>query len=400
MALRRTGLSLLLTLGPAALVMASESGTAPAPPPPRTAPLSVQLADSVLARWPDPLAISAKGWEYTPGIVLRGIAEVYRVQRDPRYLAYVKRWVDAHISPDGRIDFGDDEGGHNLDRFQPGILLFLLQEETGEGRYRKAAMGLRARFDSFPRNRSGGFWHKKKYPNQMWLDGLYMAEPFLVRYGKVFGEPAYCYDTAVRQILLAAEHTRAGSAGLFRHAWDEEKAAPWADPATGVSLEVWGRASGWFLMALVDVLEDLPPSHPGHPLLVALFREAARGVVATQDASSGLWYQVMDKGDRPENWLETSASGMFVYALRRGVAAGLLDTKADRAARKGWDALVARLEKESSGRIVVRGSVEGMSVQKDYGAYVARRRLDDSPHGLCALLLASAAMEYPAPRSR
>lgn len=392
----RTTVCLLAVLIAAALVMAGRSGAGPAP----AVPISVRLADSVLARWPDPLSLSAKGWEYTPGIVLRGIAEVFRVRRDPRYLAYIKRWVDAHLAPDGQIDFGDDEGGHNLDRIQPGSLLFLLQEESADGLYRKAAMGLRARFDAFPRNRAGGFWHKKKYPNQMWLDGLYMAEPFLVRYGRVFGEPAYCYDTAVRQILLAAEHTRSGTSGLFRHAWDEDRNAAWADPATGVSPEVWGRATGWFLMTLVDVLEDLPPAHPGHPRLVALLREAARGVVATQDPRSGLWYQVMDKGDRPGNWLETSASGMFVYALRRGAAARYLDAGADRAARKGWDGLVTRLGEDPAGRPIIRDAVEGMSVQKDYGGYVARRRLESSPHGLCALLLASAAMETPVPPSR
>jgi unsaturated rhamnogalacturonyl hydrolase len=233
----------------------------------------------------------------------------------------------------------------------------------------------------------------------MWLDGLYMAEPFLVRYGRLFGEPSYCFDTAVRQILLAAEHTRSGrNDGLFRHAWDAERAAAWADPATGMSPEVWGRATGWLLMALVDVLEDLPPSHPGYPRLVALLKEAAGGAVAAQDPRTALWFQVMDKGSLPENWPETSGSGMLVYALRKGVAAGHLGADAERAARNAWNTLARALgDDHPAGRPVVRGAVEGMSVQKDFAGYVSRRRLDDSPHGLCALLLAAAAMEGSVP---
>jgi len=381
------------SLGLAAALLLSAPAAVSVPPAP---PLSARLADAVLARWPDPLSLSAKGWEYTSGIVLRGIAEVYRTRRDPRYLAYVKRWVDAYVAEDGRIDFGEDAGGHNLDRIQPGVLLLLLHEETGEPRYALAAMWLRARFGEFPKNAAGGYWHKKKYPEEMWLDGLYMAEPFLVRYGRLFGEPSFCADTAVRQLLLATSHTRVGKTGLFRHAWDEDRNAAWADPKTGVSPEVWGRASGWLLMALVDVLEDLPASHPGYQNLLTLFRAAARGVANVQDPKTGLWFQVLDKGERPDNWVETSASGMLVYALRRGAERGLLDPSFDRIARRAWEGLVATLGEDGEGRPVVRGAVEGMSVQKDYAGYVGKRRLEDSPHGLCALLLAASAMEAPA----
>ena len=376
-------------------VLLSLAAARTAAAPPTAAPVSIRIADAVLARWPDPLTLSPKGWEYTSGIVLRGIAEVWKVHHEPRHLAYIKRWVDAFVAADGRIDLGDDASGHNLDRIQPGVLLLLLDQETGERRYQLASMWLRARFDEFPRNLAGGYWHKKKYPNEMWLDGLYMAQPFLTSYGRRFGEGSFCWDTAVRQILLAASHTRVDGQHLFRHAWDEDRNAAWADPRTGVSPEVWGRASGWFLMALVDVLEDLPPSHPGYGRLVALLREAASGVRETQDPKSGLWHQVMDKGGLADNWLETSASGMFVYALRRGVERGHLDPSFGPVAEKGWAGLLAGLGSDAAGRPVIRGAVEGMSVQKDYAGYVARRRLEDSPHGICAYLLAASAMESP-----
>jgi unsaturated rhamnogalacturonyl hydrolase len=364
-----------------------------APPPAK--PLAVRLADSVLSRSPDPVTIADKGFEYTAGIVLYGIAEVYRHTRDPRYLTYIRRWVDTYVRDDGSIDLGEDAGGHNLDRIQPGNLVLFLYQETGDPKYACAARWLRARFDGFPRNAAGGFWHKQKYPDQMWLDGIYMAEPFLARYGRIFAEPGFCLDTAVAQTVLAGEKTRAGG-GLFRHAWDASSKAAWADPSSGIAPETWGRAMGWYVMALVDILAELPKDHPGRAPLRGLLREAASGMRRTQDRKTGLWFEVMDKGDQPGNWVETSASAMFVCALKRGVDAGLLGPADARVARKGWSGLLSRISVDTEGRPVVEGTVEGTSVQKDVAGYLARRRLTNAPHGLCAMMLAASAMEWPA----
>jgi unsaturated rhamnogalacturonyl hydrolase len=373
----------------------------PAPPsarPPSAGPMAVRLADAVLARWPDPLTLSEKGWEYTNGIVLRGIAEVYRTGRDPRYLDYVRRWVDAYLRPDGTVAVGEAE--HNFDRIQPGNLLLFLHEETGEARYEKAARFLRVRFDTIPKGAFGGYWHKQKYPQEMWLDSIYMGLPFLVRFGKRFGEPGFCFDTAVRQAALVGEHTRVGETGLFRHAWDQDKNAAWADPATGISPVVWGRAMGWYLMALVDILDDLPADHPGRPRLLALFREGTDGILRVQDPASGLWYQVLDQPALPGNWLETSASAMFVYALERGATRGYLDARAREAARRGWDGLRTRLTEDADGRPNVEGAVEGMSVLGSAQGYLEKRRLRNSPHGLCGMLLAASQMDPARPASR
>jgi hypothetical protein len=179
------------------------------------------------------------------------------------------------------------------------------------------------------------------------------------------------------------------------HAWDADRNAAWADPATGASPEVWGRAMGWYVMALVDMLAVLPPEHPGHAQLRDLFCEAAEGLRRTQDPRTGLWYQVMDKSDRPENWLEASASAMFVYALRRGVGDGLLDPSYGDLARKGWNGLLGRFIGDTEQGFVVFGAVEGMSVQIDLAGYLGRKRLDNSSHGLCGVLLAASAMEWP-----
>jgi rhamnogalacturonyl hydrolase YesR/pectate lyase len=383
----------LLTLGLASGVVGAVAAAAP---PPEQA-FAVRLADRVLSRWPTANAISDKGFEYNTGIVLDGIAEVYRHTRDPRYLDYIRAWVDAYLCDDGSVDLGEDAAGHNLDRIQPGNLVLFLYEETGDPKYKRAARWLRQRFDGFPRNSAGGFWHKQKYPDEMWLDGIYMAEPFLVRYGRKFAEPGFCFDTAVAQTLLIGEKTRAGG-GLFRHAWDADRNAAWADPATGASPEVWGRAMGWYVMALVDMLAELPEGHQGYASLRDLLREAAGGIRRTQDPKTGLWYQVMDKGERVENWLETSASAMFVYALKRGADDGLLGPAEAEAARRGWNGLLSRIAEDAEGRPVIGDTVEGTGVQKDLAGYLARKRLTNAPHGLCGMLLAGSAMEWPRAR--
>src|SRR6185503_1159372 len=181
--------------------------------------------------------------------------------------------------------------------------------------------------------------------------------------------------------------------------WDQDRNAAWADPETGASPVVWGRAMGWYFMALVDMLDDLPASHPGRARLLAIFREGAQGLLRVQDPASGLWYQVLDQPALPENWLETSGSAMFVYALKRGATRGYLDGQAAEAARRGWAGLVARVTEDAEGRPNVEGAVDGMSVQASVAAYLDKKRLRNSPHGLCGMLLAASQMD-PAPRRR
>ncbi len=191
---------------------------------------------------------------------------------------------------------------------------------------------MRALYDGFPKNADGGFWHKQTYPNQMWLDSIYMGEPFLAEYGDVVGTcGAFCADTVVLQSSLVATHLQDPTSGLLRHAWDDSTGtkATWADPTTGASSEVWGRALGWYVMSLVDNLPLLPASTNGKSELLAVLQQAMSGIASGQDAATGLWFQVVDKGDRSDNWLETSGSGMFVYALEAGVRRGS-STKASR----------------------------------------------------------------------
>jgi unsaturated rhamnogalacturonyl hydrolase len=307
--------------------------------------LAVRFANAIMARDPDPLDItSGATFEYNHGIVLRGIEQVYRYTHDKKYLDYVQSYVDDFVSADGAITIAS---GYSLDNIEPAVLLPFLYAETGLAKYKTAADNVRALYDGFPRNADDGFWHKQTYPNQMWLDGIYMGEPFLAEYGSVVGTcGSFCADTVVEQTSLLAAHVEDSTSGLLKHAWDDSASgskATWADPTTGVSPEVWGRALGWYAMSLVDTLPLIPDSTTGKSELVTILGRVAAGIKQYQDSQTGLWFQVVDKGSLSDDWLETSGSGMFVYALSAGVTRGLLDASYADVAAKGFAGLQTKV---------------------------------------------------------
>jgi unsaturated rhamnogalacturonyl hydrolase len=357
--------------------------------------LAVRFADAIMTRWPDPASISSSsGFEYNHGIVLRGMEQVYRHTSDARYLAYIKKYVDAYVSSSGSVDI---PSAHSFDNLQPSVLLPFLFQQTKTARYQLGADSVRARYDTIPRNADKGYWHKQQYPNQMWLDSIYMGEPFLARYGAVFGTcGSFCASTVVEQILLLAEHVRDTNTGLLYHAWDDSptgQKASWANPTTGRSPVVWGRALGWYAMALVDTLDDLPADEPGRSDMLGILAGIAAGLKATQDAKTGLWYQVLDQGNKSDNWLETSCSGMFVYALKVGVDRGYLDSSYLSVANAGWQGVKSKVTIDGNGLPTINGAVQGMGVQNDYAGYINQKTLSNSSHGLCSVLLAASEME-------
>jgi unsaturated rhamnogalacturonyl hydrolase len=353
-----------------------------------------RFADLILARWPDPSALdpARNGWEYNTGIVLFGLSKMYDASNDPRYLAYIRRWVDSYVDERGNLGW-QQERTHNLDYIQPANLILFLYERTGEERYRSAAKAVREAIDRIPRNAEGGFWHKSMYPNEMWIDGICMAGPFLMRYGALIGDKEASQQIAVDQALLAGRHCFDPKTGLLFHAWDQDRNAAWADPTTGVSPVIWSRGMGWYVMALVDILELLPPSHAGYPELHRLLRETVRGLSAVQDPKTGLWFQVLDQGKRADNWIETSSSGMFIYAMKKAVNLKLVDAKYAAVAERAWKGLQATIEQDADEYPVFAGAVQGMGVQKDYAGYVKIPRVKNSTHGLMAIQLASSQIE-------
>jgi unsaturated rhamnogalacturonyl hydrolase len=278
-------------------------------------------------------------------------------------------------------------------------LLLLLYKVTGQEKYRKAAALLRQQLKTHPRTSEGGFWHKKIYPSQMWLDGLYMGEPFYAEYAATFHEDAD-FDDIARQFMLMEMHARDPNTGLLYHGWDESKQQRWANPQTGRSPNFWGRAMGWYAMALVDTLDYFPKDHPQRNSLIAILKRLAAAVEKYQDRKSGLWYQVVDKAGAPGNYLEASASCMFVYALAKAVREDYLPASYLRVAAQGYQGIQKHfIEPETGGQVNLKGTVSvaglGGNPYRDgsYQYYLSERVVTNDPKGMGAFLLASTEME-------
>jgi unsaturated rhamnogalacturonyl hydrolase len=259
---------------------------------------------------------------------------------------------------------------------------------------------LREQLRKQPRNAEGGFWHKKIYPQQMWLDGLYMGEPFYAQYARTFNEPA-AFDDVANQFLLAARHTRDPGTGLMYHAWDAARAQPWADTATGLSPNFWGRAMGWYVVGLVETLDYFPANHPQRPAMIQALRAAAEAIARVQDPVTGLWWDVMDQPNRAGNYLEASASSMFAYALARAARLGYVDARYRTVAERGFGGLLSNLVRENPDGTaslinVVQVSGLGGSRRSDgsyrdgsYAYYVSEPVVTDDYKGVGPFILAA-----------
>jgi len=290
-------------------------------------------------------------WHYEHGLLLQALDAVGQRSGDPSFAAFVTEAMETLVSPAGTISgYRDDE--FNLDQVNPGKVAQILAGRTDDPRWAACLPQLRDQLDRQPRTPSRGFWHKKIYPDQMWLDGLYMQGPFLARWGREQGGPED-FDEVVFQLTLAEDRTRDPATGLLYHAWDEGRRQLWARPDTGWSPHFWSRAMGWYAMALVDCLDWLPAGHPGVPEVKAILVRLAGALAAVQDRESGLWFQVTDQGHRPGNYLETSGSAMFAYALAKGLRTGALadpEGALRRCADRAWEALVRdKLRQEADG---------------------------------------------------
>src|SRR5262245_30676210 len=241
--------------------------------------LASQLADTVLTNWPDYPGQTPERpgrWSYEQGVVLKGMERAWKQTGNPKYLEYIRATMDRYVADDGTIrTYRVDE--YNLDNIQLGRMLLFLYQNTKQDKYRKAAGLLRAQLRTHPRTSEGGFWHKQIYPSQMWLDGLYMAEPFYAEYAAVFHEDT-AFDDIAKQFVLVERHTRDDQTGLLYHGWDESKKQRWANPTTGRSPNFWGRAMGWYGMALVDTLDYFPKTHPQRKELIAILKRLATAV--------------------------------------------------------------------------------------------------------------------------
>ncbi|AOS44485.1 Unsaturated rhamnogalacturonyl hydrolase YteR [Lacunisphaera limnophila] len=288
---------------------------------------SVKLADSEIARLGDKHFFGGSNpkarIDYTTAFFGTALVKLADRTGKNAYADYGLKFGTSFVAADGTIHTYKRED-YNIDMIPPGKVLLLAWERGDRSPALKSALDtLYGQMQKHPRTSDGGYWHKLRYPNQMWLDGLFMASPFLAHYGKVFEDPA-AFDEVAKQILLMDKHGYDPKTGLYYHAWDETRSRPWANKETGQSPNFWGRAVGWYAMALVDSLDFFSPTHPEVEHLNEVLRKVADGIVRWQDPATGLWWQVLDQGPREGNYLEATASTMYVYTLAKGINRGYL----------------------------------------------------------------------------
>ena len=358
---------------------------------------SLRTAASALRRY----SMSQGRWHYKDGLLFAGIHQLAQHTADSLYWDSVQAYIDCTVDASGAIK-AYRLGEYNIDDISPGRLLFPLYERTGDERYKKAILLLREQLRGQPRTREGGFWHKQIYPFQMWLDGIYMGTPFYAQFGVTFEEPAALDDVAF-QIFAVEKHNRDAATGLLYHGWDESRRQPWADPETGCSSHFWSRAIGWYVMALVDVLDIFPPDHMAYTTFIDILERTIAAVAHVQDQATGLWWQILDQGDRPGNYLEASGTSMYVYAISRGIRKGYLDAKWQTVANRAFEGLLEHMITiDDEGQVDLHGicSTAGLggTPYRDgsFEYYISEPILTNDLHGVGAFLLAAVEVEFGA----
>ena len=363
--------------------------------------MAIRMADSEMVFFPECSTVDfdPKGkWNYTGGLVAMSMMELWKETSELKYYEYAKGYADQYISEEGEIHTYK-KSDFNIDKVNSGKFLFDLYENTNDERYKKAIYILRDQLKDHPRTSEGGFWHKLRYPHQMWLDGLYMGAPFYAQFAKEFDEPA-AFNDVINQFVLVHKYTFDTVVGLNYHGWDESREQQWANPETGCSPNFWGRAMGWYAMALVDVLDFIPEDHSGRNTILKILEEVVAGIEKYQDEKTGLWYQVLDKGNQEGNYLEASVSAMFVYSLLKAARLQYIDKKYRAVAEKGYDGILKNFIKENSdGTISLTTvcAVAGLGGEPyrdgSYEYYISEPVRDNDPKGVGPFILASLEMK-------
>ena len=365
----------------------------------QTKSYAADMAKTVMTIWKDSLIIAGRParWTYDQGVYLKGFEDLWKATSDKKYFDYIQSSMDFFVNDKGEIRTYKYED-FTLDNIAPGRALLLLYNVTGKEKYLKAVQTLHKQISEQPRTNAGGFWHKKIYPYQMWLDGLYMAEPFYGKYANTFNEDTIFNDIA-HQFILMDEKAYDTKTGLQYHGYDESREQKWADKKTGLSPHFWARAMGWYGMGLVDVLEDFPESNTNRDALIKILNRFATGVAKYQDKQTGLWWDILNMPGKEKNYFEPSASSMFVYALAKGVRLGYLPQSFLPVAKKGYAGIVNKFIKVEDGQTNLYGTVGGSGLggnpyrDGSYEYYTGEKIVTNDPKGIGAFIQASVEIE-------
>jgi len=285
-------------------------------------------------------------WNYIDGCMIKAVIEMYYITKNKDYLKFADEFIDYYILEDGTIKTFDAEE-YNIDNINEGKVLFDLHALTGKEKYLKAISTIYKQLETHPRTEEGNFWHKKIYENQVWLDGLYMAQPFYMAYETKFNNLTN-YKDIFNQFLSVEKYMKDDKTGLYYHGYDTSKSMYWCDPKTGLSKNFWGRAMGWFVMSIIDVIEVMDDQmFYEYRYLMEMFRSAIDALIQVQ-SETGMWYQVLDKPEVDGNYLETSASAIIAYAILKGVRLEVLPERYKENGHKAfWDICNQYLEDEN-----------------------------------------------------
>lgn len=352
---------------------------------------AVATAETVMARYPDYRKAYWKDWSYVQGYMFFGFEKLYKQTGDKKYLDFMKQYIDYFVDAEGNY-IGEEL--KNLDNLLTGSTIVALYKLTGDERYRKAAQQFRKRFDTYPRS-EGQFWHSQGTPN-MWVDGIFMGQMFLLKYGQEIGDAPYSYDEAARQITTFARKCRKGDSGLYFHAWTAtpEKMV-WADPKTGISPEVWSEGLGWYSLVIPELLAVMPKDHPQRAEVLKIYLDMIQALKSTQDAATGGWFLIVDKGNQAGNWIDPSGTAMFVYSIQRGIELGLFHKKEfSSVAKRGYDCLLTYAKVNENGLVDIHGAADGFTIRKSFEEYVSYKpKVLNAKEAVAGFLWAAIIME-------
>lgn len=340
-------------------------------------------------------------WNYIDGCMIKAVLAMYDITRDGAYLEFSDRFIDFYVDEGGSIR-GYRLEDYSSDSINEGKVLFDLYRHTGKEKYRRGIDTLYRQLQTHPRTESGSFWHKKIYPNQIWLDGLYMVLPFYVEYDRLFGGCRE-YRDAFLQFQRVHDRMRDPATGLFYHGFDETRQCFWADPATGCSKNFWTRSIGWYAMALLDTAEKLDEQFfYEHQTLQQQLRKLLDAMLAAADPETGMFYQVTDQGPRAGNYLETSGTCAIAYCLMKGARLGYLPTYYFAKGQRILESVILHKLVDRDGALVLQDIclVAGLGVYPGrgdyklrdgtYEYYISEPRVDNDAKGIAPFLLAFA----------
>jgi len=369
-----------------------------------------ECCDALMKQYKPQILPPEGSFFYIQGVFLSGMQNIYSLCNEEKYFDYVKAYVDSTIGENGEI-YGfchelpipkvaekTKRALTMLDFKQPAILLYQLYDKTGEEKYRRAIETISKSMHFWPVNQYGGYWHMMTQPFQMWMDGAYMAGPLSVMYAARFGDDIL-RERAINQIFIMNDFMKDKETGLYYHGWDDSASIlgflpmPWADKKTGLSSQVWGRAVGWYAVAILDMLDYIPKDHPSVPRLKQIECDLLSALPKFQDEKTGMWYNVLDKPGKEGNWVESSCTNLFIYSYAKAIRTGVLSKDYAGVLEKAYKGICDTLYYDEDGYLVVDHVCMGTCIDDGtYEHYINRDRVKNDLHGAGAFILMCAEM--------